>query len=160
MSAWLGELSGFSSLQHISAGRIPTLLYNERPGDGVKREIMNITFCRPGFRLWIWTFVLLTFGQLLSTCEPQFSQKIEIISSILTVAGKIQLRNISAREWGFKGRNCNGKWWRKNGCIFSEIYSQPMPLYGHVKEWHCHLFTRVSTRIQYLQEDSKQTIQQ
>lgn len=97
-SAQLGELSGFS-LQHISAGRIPTLSYNDRQCDGVKGEIMNITFCRPGFRLWIWNFfVLLTFVQLLSACEPQFSQKIEIISSILTVAGKIQLSNLSARE--------------------------------------------------------------
>lgn len=48
----------------------------------------------------------------------------------------------------------------KNRMHFLRTYSQPMPPYGHDKEWHCHLFIRVSTRIQYLQEDSKQTIQQ
>lgn len=50
---------------------------------------MNIASYQPGFKLWIWNFLAsLTFGQLLSTCEPQFSQKIEITSPVSTVAEK------------------------------------------------------------------------
>lgn len=97
---------------------------------GWKKKRWTSTFYRPGFKLWIWTgFCFVDLWLLLSTYDAQFSQKIEISSFILTVAEKIQLNNISAGEWGPKGRDCMGEWWREeNGCCFSEnLFPNPMP---------------------------------